>query len=149
MLKDAQYVEDDSLFVCASVPRDEPLKIPTCEQITQCSSVPQYDRLRRNAGGDYGYSQGYTQNGRFCPPSNEGNAFQVLLADKPPRMIGGPSENHGGDGQNCLLGDFSVRYVRGSTLGEDCLFVNDQNLVGPGIGPYDSVIAASHVPPAR
>ncbi len=65
-LKEAGYVEDNRLFACAGVSRDEPLEIPTCEQITLCSAGPEYDRFRRMAGGDYGYSLGYTHLGTFC-----------------------------------------------------------------------------------
>ncbi len=150
VLKDGRFVDDDRVFSCAAVLRDEPLEIPSCEQISQCSAGPKYDRLRRNSSGDYGYSLGYVENDRYCSPRNLGNKNRILCADKPSsKLIGGPSDNHGGKGQNCLFEDFSVDYVVGCSSGDDCIYVNELNIVGPGVSSRDSVIGPGHLAPMQ
>lgn len=149
-LKDGQFIEDDRVFACAGVSRDAPLEIPSCQQITECSAGPNYDCLRRNSGGDYGYSLGYVEDDCYFSPRNLGNKNRILCADKPSlKLIGGPSDNHGGSGQNCLFGDFSVNYVVGCSSGDDCIYVNALNIVAPGVGSRDSVIGPGHLPPMR
>ena len=148
ILKEASFIESDNLFTCAAVSRDKPFVIPSTDQIRRCSTSEQGDYLRRVASGDYGYSFGYMDNGKYHSPRNMGRPYAVIAADKPStRSLNGPSENHGGDGQNCLFEDLSVRYIKGNAIDDDQIYVNSYNVVGPGVSARDSVIGASHLSP--
>lgn len=147
-LKECGFVEDDSLFACAGLGADAaPVHIPSIETI-QNASGKQLCYLKRTMGGHYGYTMGYRDEKGHCPPQ-QGRANLVLLADMPSLNVAGRvSLNHGGWGQNCLFGDGRVAFIRGESIGEDAIFVNDYNLVAPGCGPEDNVIAPSHLSPA-
>lgn len=148
ILKEAQFIEEDNLFTCRAVSRDKPFMIPSTDQIRRCSTGEEGDYFRRISSGDYGYSFGYMEGDKYCSPRNMGRAYAVIAADKPSiRNFNAPSDNHGGGGQNCLFEDFSVRYVAGSAIADDQIYVNSYNVVGPGISPRDSVIASSHLAP--
>lgn len=68
-----------------------------------------------------------------------------LLADQPPHdtriVLPGNSPNHGFRGQNVLFSDLHVEWfpTRRVKLDRD-LFLNDQDLPEPGIGPLDSAL---------
>jgi hypothetical protein len=104
--------------------------------------------MRKNSGGDFGYSWGYFRKNSYCSPRVPDNLKLVLCADKPSsKSISGPSENHGGKGQNCLFADFSVDFVVGCSSGDDCIYVNAHNIVAPGVDSRDSVIGPGHLAP--
>ena len=148
MLKEAHFIEEDKLFTCRAVSRDKPFMIPSTEQIRRCSTGEQGEYFRRISSGDYGYSFGYMDGDKYCSPQNRGRSYSIIAADKPSaRSINGPSDNHGGSGQNCLFEDFSVRYVSGNAIADDQIYVNSYNVVGPGVSPRDSVIGSSHLSP--
>ena len=148
MLKEAHFIQEDKLFTCRAVSRDKPFMIPSTEQIRRCSTGEQGEYFRRISSGDYGYSFGYMDGDKYCSPQNRGRSYSIIAADKPSaRSINGPSDNHGGSGQNCLFEDFSVRYVRGNAIADDQIYVNSYNVVGPGVSPRDSVIGSSHLSP--
>ena len=148
MLKEAQVIEDDNWFTCKGVNRDKPFMIPSTDQIRRCSTGDQSDYFRRISSGDYGYSFGHMEGDQYVSPRNLGRSYVIIAADKPStRSVDGPSENHGGKGQNCLFEDIHVRFVKGNSNGEDLIYVNAYNVVGPGVCPRDSVIGASHLSP--
>ena len=150
ILKEADVVEDDSWFTCRAVDRDQPFMIPSTDQIRRCSTGAEGDRFRRISSGDYAYSFGHLDGDKYVSPRNLGRSYRVIAADKPSTVsIGGPSDNHGGHGQNCLFEDFSVKYVKGNSYGSDPIYLNAQNVVAPGIGARDSVIGASHLSPLQ
>ena len=148
VLKEAEVIEDDNWFTCRAVDRDQPFMIPSTEQIRRCSTGDQGEHFRKISSGDYGYSFGHIENNKYVSPRNLGRSYVVIAADKPSTVsIGGPSDNHGGRGQNCLFEDFSVRFVRGNAIANDPIYVNAYNVVAPGIGSRDSVVGASHLSP--
>ncbi len=150
VLKEAGLVEQDNWFTCQGVGRDEPFAIPSTKQITMCASGDQQDYFRRNACGDYGYSCGHMDNDKYVSPGNLSKSYQIICADQPSvRIMGGPSDNHRGQGQNCLFGDFHIEFVKGNARGNDQIYVNAYNVVGPGISPRDTVIGASHLSPLQ
>ena len=77
-------------------------------------------------------------------------AAKILAhADMPSlNLPGRKSANHGGCGQNCLFEDGHVSFIKGDSIGEDAIFVNDYNMVAPGVRASDNVIAPSHLSPA-
>lgn len=148
VLKEAGLVEDDNWFTCQGAGRAEPFEIPSTEQIRLCASGDQRDYFRRNACGDYGYSCGHMKGDKYVSPRNVCQSYQILCADKPSvQKVGGPSDNHRGQGQNCLFGDFHIEFVKGNARGDDQIYVNARNIVGPGVCPRDSVIGASQLSP--
>ena len=149
-LKEAHVIDDDNWFTCKGVKRDQPFMIPSTDQIRRCSTGDQGDYFRKISSGDYGYSFGHMEGDKYVSPCNMGRSYVIIAADKPStRSIDGPSENHGCRGQNCLFEDFHVRFVKGNANGEDLVYVNAYNVVGPGVGARDSVIGASHLSPLR
>lgn len=150
ILKEAEVIEDDNWFTCRAVDREQPFMIPSTDQIRRCSTGDQGEYFRKISSGDYGYSFGHIENDKYVSPRNLGRSYVVIAADKPSTVsIGGPSDNHGGRGQNCLFEDFSVRFVKGNAIGSDPIYVNAHNVVAPGIGARDSVIGASHLSPLK
>ena len=92
---------------------------------------------------------GYGDGKKYQPLSNSGLTNTVLVADMPSvNKPGRRSINHGSWGQNCLFGDGRVEFIKGDSVGEDAIFVNDYGMVAPGTSPRDSVIAPSHLSPA-
>jgi hypothetical protein len=149
MLKDAELVNDDKMFACAGIGADAPPVYIPCIEAIKTASGAQLGHLRRSMG-HYGYSMGYCdEHGNYCPPKDCRRAHVVLLADMPSlNAAGRVSANHGRWGQNCLFEDGHVAFIRGESIGEDAIFVNDYNLVAPGCRAQDNVIAPSHLSPA-
>ena len=148
MLKDAGLIEDDNVFSCAGVDQEVPVHIPSLAQLNSADDQ-QLDYLKRNMAGHFGYSMGYTDGKQYRPLTNSGLTNTVLVADRP--SLNNPdrrSMNHGAWGQNCLFGDGRVEFIKGDSVGEDAIFVNDYGVVAPGTSPRDSVIAPSHLSPA-
>ena len=148
VLKDAGLVEDDSIFNCAGLAVEAPVHIPSIAQLN-IAEGDQLEYLKRNMSGHFGYSMGYGDGQKYQPLSNSGLTNTVLVADMPSvNKPGRRSINHGSWGQNCLFGDGRVEFIKGDSIGEDAIFVNDYGIVAPGISPRDSVIAPSHLSPA-
>lgn len=148
VLKDNGLIEDDNWFACQGTDREQPVELPSIQQIRRCAASDQLEHFRRVSSGDYGYSLGHIENGQYVSPRNLNRPFQIILADRPSvSRIDGPSDNHRGRGQNCLFEDFHIQFVSGNSVGDDLVYVNAYNIVGPGIGSRDSVIGASHLSP--
>ncbi len=148
-LMNAGLIEDDRVFSCAGLGQSAPVHIPSIAQI-KLATGSQLEHLRRTMSGNYGYSLGYQMEDRYHPLTNRGLTNTVLVADMPSlNQPGRHSINHGSWGQNCLFGDGHIEFIRGSSLGEDAIFVNDYGVVAPGTSEYDSVIAPSHLSPAK
>jgi prepilin-type processing-associated H-X9-DG protein len=148
-LVDAGLVQDDRVFSCAGLGQSNPIHIPSIAQI-ESASIAQLQHLRRTMSGNYGYSMGYQSGDRYRPLSNRGLTNTVLVADMPSlKQPSRNSINHGRWGQNCLFGDGHVKFIRGDSIGQDAIFVNDYGIVAPGTSELDSVIAPSHLSPAK
>lgn len=149
VLRDMKYLDDEEQVACAAVRRNEPIYIPSCDEIKHCAAGPDFNRLRASASGDYAFSFGhYDANRNYHAPALGKNPHRVLIADKPSNQwIGGPSDNHRGKGQNVLLQDLSTRFIKGNSIAEDGIYTNDYHTVAPGAGVHDSVIGPSHLSP--
>lgn len=148
VLKDAGLIEDDSIFNCAGLAVEAPVHIPSIAHLNKAEG-DQLEYLKRNMSGHFGYSMGYGDGKKYQPLSNSGLTNTVLVADMPSvNKPGRRSVNHGSWGQNCLFGDGRVEFIKGDSVGEDAIFVNDYGIVAPGTSPRDSVIAPSHLSPA-
>ena len=149
VLRDEKFLEDDKQVYCAAVRRQQPIRIPSCDEVMHCEAGPESNRIRTAASGDYAFSFGYEDsNRRYHAPGIHQNPHRILIADKPSiSWIGGPSDNHRGRGQNVLFQDLSSKFVNGNAICSDRIYTNDYNIVGPGVGPHDSVIGPSHLSP--
>lgn len=147
ILKDAGLVEDDSIFACAGISAQEPpVHIAARDQIESADSEEEINHYRRTMGGHFGYTMGYCENEKYCPPRYMGRTNIVLLADQPSNdLTGRRSSNHNGKGQNCLFEDGRVAFIKGHALAGDAIFENDYGIVAPGSHPSDNVIAPSHL----
>ncbi len=148
-LKDAGFVEDDSIFNCAGLAVEAPVQIPSMARLKSAHGSD-LEYLKRNMSGHFGYSMGYGDGQKYQPLTNCGLTNTVLVADMPSvNQPGRRSINHGSWGQNCLFSDGRVEFISGDSIGEDAIFVNDYGIVAPGTSPQDSVIAPSHLSPAN
>lgn len=147
ILKDAGFLQDDSLLACAGVAANlPPVHIPSCNQIKNACSDDEVNFLRHTMFGHYGYTMGHRVNDRYYPPRNMGRTNVVLVADQPSSSLPGRvSSNHSNRGQNLLFEDGHVEFLVGPSWGDDAIFVNDYGIVGPGSNPSDNVIAPSHL----
>ncbi len=150
VLKDSGLVPDDSVFACTGVSAANnlpPVHIPSCKQIMATDCPKQLGYYRQCMAGHYGYSMGYFRGTEYVSPCDQGRANIVLLADSPScNMPGRASKNHGGLGQNCLMENGQILFLREPAFGEDLIYMNELNVVLPGVNDRDSVIAPSHVP---
>lgn len=148
-LREARLLSDDSHLICpsSSLAREEVFTLPTLEEVRQAKQE-ELPRLYRRMGGSYGYSLGYVVGGVYRGHRNRGRSRFALMADAPDDDSSGRSLNHGSGGQNVLFEDMHVGFLKSCRLAEcdDHIYMNDQGLVGAGIGPDDAVIGRS---PAR
>lgn len=149
-LKEVSLITDDSTFGCPGIgsSREAPVKIPTIDMITSSKCDQQSRYFRRIMGGDFAYSLGHEENGRYQSASRLGRTHFVLLADQPScRNPNKVSNNHSGYGQNLLFEDGHVQFQRIGFVGEDAIYENNLGLVAPGADRYDSVVAPSWLTP--
>jgi hypothetical protein len=155
-MRNRQLIEDDSVVFCPSASlgrRGRECRIPSNEALALGVAKKDgkgFQRLIDSMGGDYAYSLGFFDEGQYQQPRLV-SAFQVLLADSPDPFNGDlSSSNHGGRGQNVLLGDFSVRFSTGlSVENGDNMYLNAGLASAPGLSPFDSVVGASGASPVR
>jgi len=149
LLKSEGLLENEQVFACAGLAGDGPIaRIPTTNEILAAKSAQELQSYRQRMLGNYGYSIGYLENGKHSFPKNLGQSNFVLLADAP--HSGTPARtslNHGGWGQNCAMADGSIQFNRTGFIGNDAIYVNDRNVVAPGVSPADAVVAPSHIEP--
>jgi len=149
LLKSEGLLENEQVFACAGVAGDNPIaRIPTTNEILSAKSAQELQSYRQRMLGNYGYSLGYVEDGKHSFPKNLGQSNFVLLADTPHSATPArTSRNHGGWGQNCVMADGSVKFNRTGFIGSDAIYVNDRNVVAPGVNPLDAVVAPSHIQP--
>ena len=148
-LREARMLEENSHLICPASPlaRDEDFTLPTLDEV-RAAKLEELAQLYRRMGGSYGYTLGYVSDGVYHGHRNRGRSNFALMADAPDDDTAGRSANHGSCGQNVLFEDMHVSFLKSCRLTEcdDHIYMNDQGLVGAGIGPDDAVIGRS---PAR
>ncbi|MCA9247930.1 MAG: DUF1559 domain-containing protein [Planctomycetales bacterium] len=148
-LMEGEFLDDPSHLLCpaAAQGKDDAatFRLPTAAEI-DAATGEQLVRLQRMLGGNFGYSLGYRERGRYHAPQYRGRANYALVADAPDDSQDGfRSANHGGCGQNVLYEDGHVGYLKGCSTGEcrDHIFLNDENVMAAGVHANDSVIGHS------
>ncbi|HUY93065.1 MAG TPA: hypothetical protein VMV10_30325 [Pirellulales bacterium] len=148
-LREARLLPDNASLICpsSSLACEEAFALPTLDEV-RVAKQEELPQLYRRMGGSYGYSLGYVANGVYRGHRNRGRSNFALMADAPDDDSAGRSLNHGSCGQNVLFEDMHVGFLKSCRLTEcdDHIYMNDQGLVGAGIGPDDAVIGRS---PAR
>ena len=146
MLREAELLPRNSQLICpaSSLAQEPDFTLPTLDEVRAASEalLPQ---LYRRMGGSYGYSLGYVADGVYHGHRNQGRSRFALMADAPDDETAGRSANHGASGQNVLFEDMHVDFLKSCRLVDcdDHIYMNDQGLVGAGIGPDDAVIGRS------
>ena len=161
LLADAGLLKDSSQLSCPGLGavRHETFRLPTTDQLHSASEEQLAD-LRPRMGGDFGYTLGYVEDGRYHNTKNLGRSHFALMSDAPGKIsdgsYGSPSGaglqslNHGGRGQNVLFEDGRVTFVstgRSAAKDGDHFFTNDDGLIAAGTHRDDSVIAPSNTAP--
>ncbi|HID76596.1 MAG TPA: hypothetical protein EYP56_11425 [Planctomycetaceae bacterium] len=153
-LRQAGYVQDDSLFFCPGSPAasEEQQRVPSLDELLASRSPRQLQQLRSHVGGDYGYSMGYWHDGCYCATRNLRRPYFVIMADMP---AGGlpdlRSLNHGCRGQNVLFEDGHVKFLTTPCLAGsgDNFYLNDLGQVAAGQHRNDAVVGPSMAMPVR
>ena len=147
-LIELQLIEDAAVFVCPSSPLSRNRAswyVPTPAEIDRAKGYV-LRQLQRQAFGSYGYSLGVIDRGKYLPPRNENRPYFALIADAPSlHLPGRRSVNHGMRGQNVLLEDGHIQFLRDMPGPEypDHPFLSRRGLVEPGRDSYDAVIGSS------
>jgi hypothetical protein len=115
------------LLVCRSSPLANEIaagrvviQFPTPSQFVAASPA-QLMELCRRSGGSYAYAIGYFQGTIYRGPFNDHSPHSPVMADAPNnRLVDMQSPNHRGSGQNVLMTDGGVHYLRTCTqVGQD------------------------------
>ncbi len=148
-LMENELITGQQFFLCPSSELAEQpgrFRIPTLAEMRSASGR-QLARLQRLAGGSLGYNLGHFADGEYHGTRNQSRPYFALISDTPSvNLAGHQSANHGGSGQNFLLEDGSVRYLKNCRLGDcsdDNFFVSDRGFVEAGAHPDDSVLGHS------
>ena len=151
-LRDAHLLEPKSEFlICpgSQWTQDRWLGIPSRQELIE-AGPERLPEMQRQAGGSYGWYLGVVVDRRYRPPRNRGRSSFALLSDAPPLQSPSlTSFNHGRQGYNVLCDDMHVEFMRVERMATapDNPLRNHLGQVAPGIGPNDSVVAPSEVPP--
>lgn len=156
-LRDMGLVSRSTLFICPSSSMADArtsFDLPSCGEIEALEDTQAWYWQKR-MGGSYAYSMGYVSNGAYHPHINRGRPNFVILADAPDLSDSGrTSRNHGGQGQNVVCEDMSIRYLKdcmlcGCDSGNegDLFFVNRNGVVAAGVDENDSVVGPSEASP--
>lgn len=148
-LREAGLLDEPETLVCPGSPLASSGFVPVSRAELELATDDELANLQRRAGGSYGYSLGYVLDDRYYGGArNTRRSAFPLMSDEPADCLSG-SSHHGRGGQNVLFEDGHVEFVRSCRLGGcgDHIFQNARGQVGPGIGPDDAVIGASHASP--
>jgi hypothetical protein len=151
LLFDARLLGDAAVLICPASPLAEQadhFTVPAPASLMQ-AAAGDLPALQSRAGGSYGYTLGYCENGHYRGHRNLGRVRFALMADTPGEPTGGRSGNHDGVGQNVLFEDLHVAWLKQCRVSNsgDHIYVNGLGYVGAGIGPDDAVIGDSSARP--
>lgn len=151
LLMDARLIDDPALLVCptsALAEQADEFAVPKLKRLVRAAAAD-LPALQSRAGGSYGYTLGYCENGRYRGHRNCGRVRFALMADSPGEMANGRSGNHEGTGQNVLFEDQHVAWLKQCRVSNygDHIYVNSLGYVGAGIGRDDAVIGDSSARP--
>jgi hypothetical protein len=149
ILIESQFVSDRSVFVCQGS-GDAATGVQSLGELRAAQADIEYlSSMARTVGGSYGSLLGFRERGVYKSPRRDRLGGQTVLVDRPRRPAEGDvhlnSPNHGGQGQNMLLRDGSVRFLCYPKECPACdnMFVNWGDCVGPGWNETDQVFGPS------
>jgi prepilin-type processing-associated H-X9-DG protein len=161
ILRDREFVDPGELpqlLICPGTIRVGDWKraalvlgpIPTRAELLEWDEA-RLAEFRPRLGGDYAYRMGFVDDDGYHPWRLDRSRNSAILADTPSlNRESFQSSNHGGRGQNVLFADGHVAFVCDCPQlpGGDKLFTNRDGYLAAGLGPLDSVLAASGQGPA-
>jgi hypothetical protein len=149
------FLDSAKHLVCPSSPQaksGKPLVVPTSADLNAATGE-QLAEYQRTAGGSYGYSLGFVQDGWYFPTQFRQTRWNPILADAFDPTDNKPNScNHGGCGQNVLFADGRVGYLStcqvvdragDETIDDDDIFRNARREIAAGLGRYDFVLGDS------
>ena len=149
LLLDSGFIVNPQTVVCpgSQLADDPKFRVPTLDEL-ETAKGKELAELQRRMGGTYGYALGYRENGVYKPTRNLYRKSFALAADIPADDLSA-SPNHGRTGQNVLLEDGHVVFLRSSRVdgSDDDIFRNDAGLVAAGCHVNDSVVVRSNIAP--
>jgi len=156
LLHDAGVLDDPSLLDCPCNGKCSRAAGPELVSFEQMEHIRRHDPARYQGilCGDYAYHVGYRHaSGHQGPLEFEQSSHVPVIADQPNHdqflnIRDGNSLNHGGRGQNVLLGDGSVQWYHTRRVGpqDPDLFLNNDHQPRPGVSAQDSVLAPGRMP---
>jgi hypothetical protein len=151
LLKTQNYLtQAERSVVCPSsqLAEDRQFHVPTVAELQDMNEAQLAGVLAR-LSGSYGETLGYNDGYGYKvqrKPKQARPSFAV--ASDAPGEHAANSPNHGGQGQNVLFEDGSVKYLTTSrTANGDDIFRNAHNQLGPGDNIDDAVIAPAYYRP--
>lgn len=151
ILREEGMLPKTHVLICPSsnlADQPDDFRVPTLEELQTllATHAEQLAKIRKTAGGSYGYSLGFYIDDQYHAPTNLCRRTHALMADAPaPTTPYRHSLNHGGCGQNVLFEDLHVEFLP-SCKAKGCndhIFVNDAGWAHAGLHLGDSVIGAS------
>ena len=150
LVSEQRLVADDGTLICpdTALSKSGTFRVPTLEELNAAVGTPQFEKMVRTMGGDYGYTLGHRDaSGGLQPNLDRRRTHHPLMADAP-NEGGERSSNHPDGIHHVLFEDGHVkRLAPGDLHGDDHLFKNHDGKVAAGIDEEDAVIGDSEDQP--
>jgi hypothetical protein len=150
LLIDAGLAKDVSVG-CPAHGKREPQRFSVAELEEMYQDNPsRFQMISAELAGHYAYCLGYEQDGRLCGLRRDTGDLLPILADRAGESADN-SPNHAGAGQNVLFIGGHVRWYTTPTagVGNDHIYINQNNRVGAGVCRIDTVLGSSDARPFR
>jgi hypothetical protein len=150
LVSEHRLVADDGTVLVpdSEFARQPGFRVPTLDEVRATVGTPEFERMVRSMGGDYGYTLGHRDAaGMLQPNRNQRRPHHPLLADAPDETCE-KSDNHADGSHHVLFEDGHVEKRLPDTLhGDDHLYRNHDGESRAGKDPEDAVIGDSHHQP--
>ncbi len=151
LVSEHRLVADDGTVLVpgARRGRTKDFRVPSLEELRGAVGTPQFEKLVKTMGGDFGYTLGHRDaEGRLVPNLNHRREHHPIMADAPDSCCE-KSSNHPGGIHYILFEDGRVTRVFLDGLHDDGdhLYRNEDGETAAADHPEDAVIGDSHHQP--
>lgn len=151
LVSEHRLVADDGTVLVpgARRGRTKDFRVPSLEELKGAVGTPQFEKLVKTMGGDFGYTLGHRDaEGRLVPNLNQRREHHPIMADAPDSCCE-KSSNHPGGIHYILFEDGRVTRVFLDGLHDDGdhLYRNEDGETAAADHPEDAVIGDSHHQP--